>query len=226
MRNLILLLALVFFACSVVCPAGVSAAPDKWANLIEESGTVLEEIQKMPDRGVPKDMLKKCVAIAVFPSTVSGGFIVGGKYGQGIVMVKNESSGSWSAPAVFTMVGGSFGWQIGGQASDYVLVFTSKRSVEGLFQSKFKLGADVAVSAGPVGRDAAAATDAQLKGGIFTYSRSRGLFAGLSLEGAVVAPEKDANKALYGKDLSPREILMEDKAPMPQSAANILKVLR
>lgn len=225
MKRIALLVGLVFFAVSVVCPAATFAEDDKWTRLVEESGTVLDEIQKMPEKCVPKDLLNKCVAIAVFPSTVSGGFIIGGKYGQGIIMARDTATDNWSAPAIFTMAGGSFGWQIGGQASDYVLVFTSKRSLEGLFQSKFKLGADAAISAGPVGRDASAATDAQLKGGIFSYSRSRGLFAGLSLEGAVVAFHKDANKALYG-NLSAREILIDDKAPMPRAADKILKVLK
>jgi lipid-binding SYLF domain-containing protein len=140
-------------------------------------------------------------------------------------MARKEDTGTWSAPAIFTIVGGSIGWQIGGQATDIVLLIMNKRSVQGLLQSKFKLGADAAVSAGPVGRDAAAATDAQLKGGILSYSRSRGLFAGLKLEGSALAQHKDGNATLYGKSFSAKEILLEGKVGMPKAADSLLKVL-
>lgn len=198
----------------------------KWARLVTESGNVLSEVQQMPDKCIPRDLLEKCYGIAIFPSTVSAGLGIGGQYGQGIIMARNEGAGTWSSPAVFAIVGGSFGFQIGGQATDIILLIMSKRSVEGLLQSSFKLGADAAVSAGPVGRDAAAATDAQLKGGILSYSRSRGLFAGIKLEGSVVKFHIDGTRALYGKNYSAREILLENKAGMPKSADTALKVLR
>jgi lipid-binding SYLF domain-containing protein len=206
----------------LILPAGVSAE-DKWARLVEEAGTVLSEIQRMPDQQIPEDLLRSCDAIAIFPSTISGGFGIGGKYGQGIIMVRN--AGKWSSPAIFTLVGGSFGWQIGGQATDFVLVIMSRRSVDGLLGGKFKLGADADVAAGPVGRSAEAATDIQLKGGILSYSRSRGLFAGVKLEGAVITQHWDGNKALYGNDLSAEDILISNKAKMPKSAAGLLKML-
>lgn len=219
----IILVAIVFSLYFNIKPAG--AESDKWTRLVEESGNVLDEIQKMPDQSIPGDLLKKCAAVAVFPSTISGGLGIGGKYGQGIIMVKDVNTKKWSSPAIFTLVGGSIGWQIGGQATDFVLLVMNRRSVDGLLQGKFKLGADASVSAGPVGRNAEASTDIQLKGGILSYSRSRGLFAGAKLEGAVIAQHWDGNASLYGEKLSARDILLENKTNMPQSADTLLKVL-
>jgi len=212
----------VFF---VLGPALSYAETNKWTALVEQAGTVLSEVQQMPDHSIPRDLLEKCAGIAIFPTTISGGFIVGAKFGEGIIMARDENTGQWSAPAVFSLAGGSFGWQIGGQATDFILVITNKRSVEGLIKSKVKLGGDAAVSAGPVGRNAEAATDAQLKGGILSYSRSRGLFAGAKLEGALVTQIQEGNKGLYGQDLSAKEILFENKAAMPQAASGLLKLL-
>lgn len=179
----------------------------------------------MPDQSIPEDLMAGSSAIAVFPSTISAGFGIGGKYGQGIIMVRDEKTGKWSSPAIFTLVGGSIGWQIGGQATDFVLLVMSRRGVDGILQGKFKLGADAAVAAGPVGRAGEASTDVQLKGGILSYSRSRGLFAGVKLEGAVLAQHWDGNKELYGKSLSAEEILIGNKASMPKSTNGVLAVL-
>lgn len=200
-------------------------ADDKWNALVEESGKVLSEVQQMPDQGIPDDLIKSCSAIAIFPSTVSAAFGFGGQYGQGIIMVRDEKDGKWSPPAIFTIAGASFGFQIGGQATDIVLLIMNKRSVDGILQGKFKLGADANVAAGPVGRSAQAATDIQLKGGILSYSRNRGLFIGVNLAGTVLAQHWDGDKELYGKDLSAREILLENKAKMSKSAQGVLKIL-
>jgi lipid-binding SYLF domain-containing protein len=200
------------------------AETNKWTRLVERSGTVLSEVQQMPDEGIPDDLLKKCAAIAVFPDTISAGLGIGGKYGQGIIMVKRKR-GKWSPPAIFTIAGASIGFQIGGQATDIVLLIMTERSVNAILRGKFKLGVDAAVAAGPVGREAEAATDAHL-GGILTYSRSRGLFAGVKLEGAVITEHWEGDKKLYGKSLSAEEILLEKKAQMPDSAKEILSVLK
>jgi len=200
-------------------------AESKWENLLGESGKVLEDTQKMPDQGIPSDLLEKCSAIAIFPSTISAAFGIGGQYGQGIIMVRDERSGKWSPPAIFTIAGGSLGFQIGGQATDYVLLIMNRRSVDGILQGKFKLGVDANVAAGPVGRSAQAATDIQLKGGILSYSRNRGLFIGVNLAGTVLAQHWDGNRELYGKKLSAREILLENKVKMPKNANDILEVL-
>ncbi|MGB2601265.1 MAG: lipid-binding SYLF domain-containing protein [Candidatus Omnitrophota bacterium] len=200
------------------------AVGSKWTKLVETSGDVLSEIQHMPDQSVPEDLMKKCAAIAIFPNTISAGLGIGGKYGQGIIMVRKKR-GKWSPPAIFTIAGGSIGFQIGGQASDIVLLIMTERSVEGILKGKFKLGADAAVAAGPVGRDAQAATDAHL-GGILSYSRSRGLFAGIKLEGDVITEHWEGNEELYGKKLSAEEILIENKAKMPKSANGVLGMLK
>ena len=218
----------VSFAIVLICIFSLSIetyALNKWVNLVDEAGKVLDEVQQMPDQGIPDDLMSKCSAIAVFPSTISAGLGIGGKYGQGIIMVRDERTGKWSSPAIFTIAGGSLGWQIGGQATDIVLLIMNKRSVDGILQGKFKLGADADVAAGPVGRTAEASTDIQLKGGILSYSRSRGLFVGIKLQGDVITQHWDGDKELYGKSLSAREILLENKASMPNAADRILKVL-
>jgi lipid-binding SYLF domain-containing protein len=217
--SLVLLFALVIFSVNAY------AEENKWSRLVEESGRVLDQIQQMPDQNIPENLLRDCSAIAIFPNTISAGIGIGGKYGQGIMMVKDSKSHNWSAPALFTIAGGSWGLQIGGQATDFVLLVMNRRSVDGILDGKFKLGADASVAGGPVGRAAEASTDVQLKGGILSYSRSRGLFAGVKLEGAVIAQHWDGDKELYGKGLSAREILLENKAKMPPSANDVLKVL-
>ena len=209
----------------VMLPFAVNAEDNKWSRLVEESGRVLDQIQQMPDQNIPENLLRDCSAIAIFPNTISAGIGIGGKYGQGIMMVRDDKSRKWSAPALFTIAGGSWGLQIGGQATDFVLLVMNRRSVDGILDGKFKLGADASVAGGPVGRAAEASTDIQLKGGILSYSRSRGLFAGVKLEGAVIAQHWDGDKELYGKNLSAREILLENKVNMPDSAKDLLKVL-
>ncbi len=198
---------------------------NKWIRLVENCGDVLTEVQEMPDQSIPDDLLQRCSAIAIFPSTISAGIGIGGKYGQGIIMVRNERSGKWSSPAIFTLAGGSIGWQIGGQATDIVLLFMGREGINGILQGKFKLGVDAAVSAGPVGRNAEASTDVKLSG-ILSYSRSRGLFAGVKLEGEVITQHWKGDEELYGRSLSAEEILLENKAEMPKAADSILKILR
>jgi len=223
-RYLAVALGAVILA-SFLFPAAGACAENKWTNLIEEAGWVLGDIQQMPDQGIPEDLMRSCQAIAIFPNTVSGGFIIGGKYGQGIIMARDPNTGKWSPPAVFTIAGGSFGWQIGGQATDFVLLIMSKRGVDGILGGKFKLGADAAVAAGPVGRAAEASIDLQLKSGILSYSRSRGLFAGAKLEGAIITEHWEADETIYGKSLSAKEILIRGEAHMPKAADGVLKVL-
>ena len=204
---------------------GAKAYADKWEDLITEAGKVLKEVNSMPDTAIPSDMFKKCRAIAIFPSTVGGGFIIGAKYGQGVVLYRDDK-GNWSAPAVFNIGGGSFGWQIGGQATDLILVLMNDRGVDGLLASKFTLGADASVAAGPVGRDTQASTDLQLKGGIFSYSRSRGAFVGLKLEGTAISQNKEGDKALYKNDVTAKEILKEGKVKPTPAGEALIKDLR
>ncbi|MEA3489369.1 MAG: lipid-binding SYLF domain-containing protein [Candidatus Omnitrophota bacterium] len=224
MKRFEILFSVIYLISIIFCCPNASA-DNKWTALVEECGTVLSEIQQMPDENIPSGLMKKCSAIAIFPSTISAGLGIGGKYGQGIIMVRNEKSGKWSSPAIFTLVGASIGFQIGGEATDIVLLIMTRRSVEAILEGKFKLGVDASVAAGPVGRNAAASTDAHL-GGILSYSRSRGLFAGIKLEGDVINQHWEGNKALYGKDLSAEEILVKNKAKMPKSAKDLLETLK
>lgn len=224
MERLFRAVSVFVLVCSL---SGINAfADNKWERLVEESGKVLSEVQQMPDQGIPEDLIKKCSAIAIFPSTISFAFVIGGQYGQGIIMVRDEKTGDWSAPAVFTLGGGSIGWQIGGQATDYVLLIMNRRSIDGILQGKFKLGVNADVAAGPVGRSAQAATDIQLKGGILSYSRNRGLFIGVNLAGAVIAEHWEGDRELYGNKVSAREILLENKVKMPKQADKILSVIK
>jgi len=218
----IIFLATIF--CTALSPVANCAEDNKWSRLVEESGKVLSEVQQMPDQSIPEDLLRKASGVAVFPNTISAGFGIGGKYGQGVIIVRDKN-GNWTPPAIFTIAGGSLGWQIGGQATDFVLLIMNKRSIDGLLQSQFKLGADANVAAGPVGRSAEASTDAQLKGGILSYSRSRGLFAGVKLEGAVITQHWDGDEALYGRPVSAESILMKNIVKMPESADSLVKLL-
>lgn len=223
MRKLIFGVLLAVF---ILCVSAPGICQDKWDNLLIESAKVFEEMTAMPDEGIPADLLKNCYAVAIFPSTLEGGFIIGGQYGQGVIVAKDKKKGTWTAPAVFNIAGGSFGWQIGGQATDIILLIMSERGLDGIIQSKFKLGADAAVSAGPVGRDVEAATDLQLKGGILSYSRSRGAFIGLKLEGTIVSSNEKGNNSLYEKGTTAQDILINKKVKPSEYAERLMKDLK
>ncbi|MDI3262186.1 MAG: lipid-binding SYLF domain-containing protein [Fulvimonas sp.] len=170
-----------------------------------EAVRVLNEIMQAPDRSIPQDLLREAKAIAVIPNVVKAGFVLGGRYGQGLVSVKG-ADGTWSNPSFISLTGGSFGFQAGVSSTDVILVFRTQRGVDGIVNGKFTLGGDASVAAGPVGRTAAAATDGQLKAEIYSYSRSRGLFAGVALDGSVLNIDDDANAAVYGAGITPRRI--------------------
>jgi lipid-binding SYLF domain-containing protein len=176
-----------------------------------KAAEVLTEIMQAPDQGIPNELMERAEAIAVFPHVVKGAFGVGGEYGHGLVS-QRMANGSWSAPSFIKIGGGSFGLQIGASSTDIVLVFTDRKGYEGLLSGKVKLGADAAVAAGPVGRNAQVGTDIKLDSPVFAYSRSKGLFAGIALDGAVVTIDDSANEAVYGRALSGQEILTEGKA--------------
>jgi lipid-binding SYLF domain-containing protein len=210
-----------------VLPAMGEDKEEKVENRIHESANVMREILGMPD-GIPKDLLDKADCIIIYPSVKKAAFGVGGSYGRGLITCRKgqDFSGSWSAPAMFALEAGSFGFQIGAQATDFVLLVMNESGARSVMSSKVKLGGDAAVAAGPVGRDAAASTDIVLKAEILSYSRSKGLFAGLSLEGSTLRSDDGANKALYGKELSAKEIVREGKVAAPASAKPLLAILR
>jgi lipid-binding SYLF domain-containing protein len=221
MKSRILLAVLM-----LVCALPV-VAQEKENKRIEEAATVIKEILGMPD-GIPKDLLNKADCVVIYPSVKKAAFGVGGSYGRGLITCRRGRyfSGSWSAPAMFALEAGSFGFQIGAEATDFVLLVMNESGANSVMSSKVKLGADAAVAAGPVGRDAAAATDVVLKAEILSYSRSKGLFAGLSLEGSTLRSDDGANKSLYGKELSAKEIVRLGKVPPPASAQRLLAILR
>lgn len=181
----------------------------------QRAAEAFRQIMGAPDQGIPGDLLDRASCVAVFPGVKKGGFILGGQYGKGLISCRRPQ-GSWGAPAFFTIGGGSFGLQIGGQEVDLVLLIMNQAGVDGLLQNKFELGAGAAVSAGPVGRNTAASTDILLKSQVISYSRSRGLFAGLELKGAILAQDREANEAIYEQPLSARDIIVEGKVRTPE----------
>jgi SH3 domain-containing YSC84-like protein 1 len=174
------------------------------------AATAFKRIMDAPDNSVPQDLLDRAYCIAVFPSVKKGGFVVGGQFGRGLVSCRNVSG--WSAPAYFTIGGGSFGFQIGAQAVDLVLLVMNEEGMNGILKSRFELGAGASVAAGPVGRNASASTDATMNAQILSYSRSKGLYAGLEVKGSVLKEDEEANKDAYGREISARELLENGNA--------------
>jgi len=220
MKNKVLLVVLM-----LVCVLPV-VGQKKENERINQAATVIKEILGMPD-GIPKDVLDKAECIVIYPSVKKAAFIVGGSYGRGLITCHKgqDFKGPWGAPAMFALEGGSFGFQIGAQATDFVLLVMNESGANSVMSSKVKLGADASVAAGPVGRAASAETDIVMKAEILSYSRSQGLFAGVSLEGSTLRSDDGANKALYGKELSAKEIVREGKVAPPASARPLLAIL-
>lgn len=192
----------VFLVLLCLFPA-VSAARE--AQRAADAVQVLREIMAMPESAIPEGLLVRAHAIAVIPGVVKAGLVVGGRHGRGLIAVRG-SDNTWTNPSFISVTGGSVGFQAGVQSTDIVLVFRTERGVDSIVSGKFTLGADAAVAAGPVGRSASASTDAQLRAEIYSYSRSRGLFAGVALDGAVLAIDHRANQSVYGRNVTPRQI--------------------
>lgn len=196
---------------------------DKVMDRVTAAGTVMNEIMAAPDSGIPEDILGSAECVAVVPSMLKGGFVLGASYGKGLASCKTP--GGWSAPAFFRVEGGSFGLQIGGQAVDLVMVIMNERGMRALLSSKFKLGADASVAAGPVGRHAEGATDWKMRAQVLTYSRARGVFAGISLNGVVIKQDRDDTRAFYGRMVGYRALLT-GVHPAPPDANPFLETLR
>jgi lipid-binding SYLF domain-containing protein len=194
-------------------------AQSEEASRVRDATTVIREIMDAEDKAIPSKILQEAVGIAVFPSLVEAAFIFGGQRGHGILSVRDEKSGTWSQPAFLTITGGSVGLQIGGQAIDLVLVIQNRRGLEQLIDNQFKIGADASAAAGPVGRDASASTDIQLRAQILSYSRSRGLFAGVSVEGSTLREDRDANERFYRQPYRTRQIVIERLGGAPEPVA-------
>lgn len=192
-------------------------------NRLENAGTVVDEILNVPD-DIPQDLLDKARCVVVMPSVVKAAFVVGGSYGRGAMICRtgDHFTGPWGAPAMYALEGGSVGFQIGGQATDFVILVMNDRGASSLLKSKVKLGADAAISAGPKGRTAEADTDAAMRAEMLSYSRSRGVFAGVSLEGSTLRPDEDANRKLYGKEATASAIITESKYTAPEAAQKLV----
>jgi lipid-binding SYLF domain-containing protein len=213
--------------CFLLLTTTLFAANNKEQNRLENSGVVMQEIMNTPEN-IPKDVMEKAKCVIVFPSVLKAAFVVGGSYGRGAMVCRTgkEFKGPWGAPAMYALEGGSVGFQIGGQATDLVLIVVNERGASSILNSKVKLGADASVAAGPVGRDASANTDAYMRAEILSYSRSRGLFAGISLEGSTLRPDDDATRDVYGRKITAKEIVLGGKISVPASGRHLVAVLQ
>lgn len=215
-------LGAVFFSVTFL-QAGKNAEEKR----LRECASVLEEILDIPD-GIPEDLVHKAECVISIPSVKKFAFGFGGSYGRGAIVCRSGSdyAGPWGAPAMMRLEGGSFGLQIGGSATDFVLLIMNRKGAESVLSSKVKLGADAVAAAGPKGRSAEAATDAYMRAEILSYSRSRGLFAGVSLQGSTLRPDEGANKDLYGKKIGAKEIVLEGRVPVPEAGKPLVQLLQ
>jgi lipid-binding SYLF domain-containing protein len=213
--------------CLGLVATAVLYAANKEQKRLENSGVVMQEIMNTPEN-IPQEVLEKADCVIVFPSVLKAAFVVGGSYGRGAMVCRRGQNfkGPWGAPAMYALEGGSIGFQIGGQATDLVLLVMNERGASSILSSKVKLGADASVAAGPIGRDASADTDAYLRSEVLSYSRSRGLFAGISLEGSTLRPDDDATADVYGRKLTAREIVLGGKIGIPESGRHLVTVLQ
>ena len=226
MKNKILnpFLVISMAAVSFLISPSFAANPDLDAR-IWEAKQVLVEIMQAPDQSIPEELFAKCKAIAIYPNVLKGGFILSARYGRGVVLKRNEATGKWGPVAFSTIGGGGWGLQIGGSATDLILVIMNERGMNGLLSSNFTLGGDASVAAGPVGRASEASTDLSLRAGIFSYSRSRGLFAGMALDGAMVTQDNNSNTAYYGKYVTSRDILLGNAVSIQPSSQPLVDAL-
>jgi lipid-binding SYLF domain-containing protein len=204
--------------------SGLLLAQSDSARRLEAAAGILAEVMGTPDKSIPQGLLDKAQCAVIIPSLKKGAFIVGAKYGKGYVTCRKQSGVGWSAPGTVKIEGGSFGFQIGGSETDVIMLVMNERGMRRLLSSKFTLGADASVAAGPVGRTTTAQTDAFMTAEILSWSRSRGVFAGVSLQGATLRQDKDGNRDLYGKPYENRDLILRDTA-VPQAAARLNELL-
>jgi len=218
--------SILFLVAPIFTDVASASDESKDDDRLRNCGTVLKEILDVPDN-IPHDLLDKADCVVVFPSVLKAAFIVGASYGRGAMSCRKgeDFRGPWGAPTMMALEGGSFGFQIGGEATDFVLLVMNERGASGILASKVKLGGDASVAAGPVGRDASADTDATLRAEILTYSRARGLFAGVSLEGSTIRPDNGDNRRVYGKEIPARRIVLSGTVPAPPAARQMISTL-
>jgi SH3 domain-containing YSC84-like protein 1 len=227
--SVMLAAALTFATLSFAGPAP-KPRPDKEENdrdRLENAGKVMQEILDVPD-DIPQDLLDKARCVVVLPSVLKAAFVVGGSYGRGVMVCRrgHDFAGPWGAPAMYALEGGSFGFQIGGEATDFVILVMNDRGMNSILHSKVKLGGDASIAAGPKGRSASAETDATMRAEMLSYSRARGVFAGISLEGTTLRPDEDANARLYGKGVKAADIVEENKIETPAEGKRLVARLQ
>ena len=220
------LMSMLFVALPILSAPAWADNQEKDQDRLQNSGTVLKEILDVPD-DIPQDLLDKADCVVVFPSVLKAAFIVGGSYGRGAMSCRKGQAfkGRWGAPTMMALEGGSFGLQIGGEATDFVLLIMNERGASAILKSKVKLGGDASVAAGPVGRTASAETDATLRADILSYSRARGAFVGISLEGSTIRPDGGANQQIYGQKIPVKQIVRSGKVAVPPSAKKLVSTL-
>ena len=201
-------------------------AQDQEAERLQKAATVVEEVMGTPEKGIPTDLLRKAVCVGVIPSQKKLALGIGGTFGRGALVCRRGGNGAWGGPSMFTVGGANIGFQLGGQATDFVIIVMNPEGAKKLLQSKTKLGADASVAGGPVGRTAQGATDLQMRAEMLTYSRSRGLFAGVSLDGQVVKQDNNANERLYGRKVDPKDILFTSSVAVPAGARPLVGALQ
>ena len=221
MRKIVLALLFISFF-----PINTQANNYNEQKTLKDSLSVIDEIMNSPDQEIPRELISQAKAILIFPTLIKAGFLVGGRYGEGVASMRAKKNGKFGPPTFLTQVGLSFGFQVGAEAVDLVLLVMTKRGLESLLKDELTLGADAAVSAGPIGRHAEAAFDIGMQGEIYSYSRSKGAFAGVSLKGTVISTDKKANHAYYGQFLKAKDVLIRNKVKnIPKSGQRFIKVL-
>jgi SH3 domain-containing YSC84-like protein 1 len=223
----VLLIVAGLLALSQISTAGTPTNAKAQQDRLRNAGQVMQEILQVPD-DIPRDLLDKARCLIVMPSVLKAAFVVGGSYGRGTMVCRTgkDFTGAWGAPAMYALEGGSVGLQIGGEATDFVFLVMNDRGADSLLRSKVKLGADASVAAGPKGRTASADTDAYMRTEILAYSRSRGIFAGISLEGSTLRPDGEGNRDLYGREISAAEIIRESSVQAPEAGQNLNAALQ
>ena len=220
------LMSALLVAQPLVSPATWAADQEKDEDRLKNCGTVLKEVLDVPD-DIPQDLLDKGDCVVIYPSVVKAAFIVGASYGRGAMTCRKGENfrGPWGAPTMMALEGGSFGLQIGGEATDFVLLVMNESGARGILAGKVKLGGDASVAAGPVGRNTSAETDVTMRSEILSYSRARGVFVGVSLEGSTIRPDNDANEQIYGRKLPARDIVLSGRVPAPSAARQLISTL-
>jgi SH3 domain-containing YSC84-like protein 1 len=227
MKRCVMLLGVLAGAFALLLPASLMGDAQAEQDRLQNAGKVMKEVLDIPE-DIPADLLSKARCVVVMPSVLKAAFIVGGSYGRGAMVCRTGKNftGPWGAPAMYALEGGNLGLQVGGEATDYVFLVINDRGVDSLLHSKVKLGADVSVAAGPKGRTASADTDAFMRSEILTYSRARGVFAGVAVEGSTLRPDNGGNRDLYGREFSANEIVRESSSRAPEAGQNLAATLQ